>query len=243
MAKLSNINVSSVMMRLEPNESAEASNELLYGEAISILEETDDWIKVQAQHDGYEGFIPSNTIKTHQDKTHKVSVPVTHLYDAPDFKSPHKQPLYFLSPVHASDEKQNGFVKLANGRWVFGEHLCALSKTTDNFVETALKFLDTPYLWGGRSCAGIDCSGLVQISLMAAGVKALRDTKDQITSIGTEHSSAPERGDLVFFKGHVGIMIDGEQLLNATSRHMKTVIEPLAAVEDSYDGILSIKRL
>ena len=113
----------------------------------------------------------------------------------------------------------------------------------DDFVETAMKFLDTPYLWGGRSCAGIDCSGLVQISLMAAGLECLRDTKDQIGTIGTKASPPLKRGDLVFFEGHVGIMVDEENLLNATSRHMKTIIEPVDHVKDAYNGILNIKRL
>ncbi len=246
MADLYHINVPSVMMLLRADETAEPSNELLYGESIEVLEQDGEYVLVKAQHDGYEGYISMTSLQSHREKTHKISVPSTHLYQDPDFKTPPLMPLYFLSHVHVTDEKQEGFVRLANGGWVFAEHLENVSTQQDDFVETALKFEDTPYIWGGRSMNGIDCSGLVQISLMAAKIECPRDTKDQVQSIGQSlelDGVTFQRGDFIFFERHVGIMLDSENILNATSRHMQTVTEKLSDVVEAYDGITAARRI
>ena len=246
MAELSHINAPLVTVYSQGNEAAEPSNELLYGEAVETLEETGDWLRIKSVHDDYEGFIAAGSTAPHQNKTHRVKAPQTHGYSAPDFKSPAPQPLYFLSPVHVTGKTRNGFSQIGSGCWVFEEHLCPLSETQDGFVETALMFLGAPYLWGGRSVNGIDCSGLVQVALMAAGIECPRDTHQQFSSFGeeVEFNNAPlERGDFVFFKGHVGLMLDGENILNASSRSMDTRIESLKHLIDVYDGILAVRRV
>ena len=239
------INTPSVMMHESPALNAEYTNQLLYGEAIDVLRNEGDWMHVRAVHNNYEGYIPSASLKTHKNKTHKVSAPLTHIYETADFKSQMRQPLYFLSPVCVrSDTQQNGFVQLQNDGWVFADHLTELNIMHSDFVETALRFKGAPYIWGGRCVNGIDCSGLVQISLMAAGIDCPRDTKDQTQYFNHEiDADNLQRGDLVFFERHVGIMIDDSQLLNATSRHMCTLIENVSALERVYGGINAIRRV
>ncbi len=236
------IDQTSALVRLKPDEYAECSNELLYGEHVQILNDNGHWGLAKSKHDGYEGYIQLSALKLYQDKTHKVFVPSTHIYDVPNFKFSPRAPLHFLSHVCATVEKQNGFIKLINGGWVFETHLAPIDYFHQDPLEVAVMFLSAPYIWGGRSMAGIDCSGLVQVSLMAAGVSCPRDTGPQSEAIG-EIVDTPQRGDFVFFDGHVGIMVDEGRLLNATARHMRVAIEPLSEVAAAYNGITAIRRI
>lgn len=237
------IHVPSVMMRQGPSETAEASNELLYGEIVEVLKQEGEWVRIRTDHDGYEDFIPMSVLGKPHETTTKISVPSTHIYQDPDFKSPVLSPLYMGSKITLSGKEQNGFCELAHSGWVFAD--CLSNDTAPDFVETALMYEHAPYIWGGRSAAGIDCSGLVQISLMSAGIDCPRDTKDQIETLGQgAESENLQRGDLVYFERHVGIMLDSENILNATSRHMKVVIEKLEDMVAAYDsGILGVRRL
>ena len=243
MAEIVHVNTPILVMHGAAGKNAVAVNELLYGEAVEILENGKEWLHVKSLHDGYEGYVRGGALKAHAEKTHRVNIPLTHSYSAPDFKTPDHAPLYFLSPVHVTDEKQNGFVQLKSGRWVFESHLVPLSEKREDFVETALMFLGGPYLWGGRSIGGLDCSGLVQISLMAAGIPCPRDSHEQ-SAVGTKASPDDlQRGDLVFFKGHVGIMMDDQHILNATSRSMDTRIEIVETLAEIYNGIIEVRRI
>ena len=226
----------------KPDDVAEGVNQLLYGEGVSILSDNGFWGLAKSDHDNYQGHVHLNRLRLHKEKTHRVFVPATHIYEVPNFKFKPKSTLYFLSQVHVTVENQNGFVKLGNGGWVFEKHLAPIDYKHHDFAGVAMTFLNTPYLWGGRSVAGIDCSGLAQICMMAAGLECPRDSGPQSESIG-EPVNSPKRGDFVFFEGHVGVMIDEERILNATSRHMRTLIEPLKALEAAYEGgITAIRR-
>jgi cell wall-associated NlpC family hydrolase len=117
------------------------------------------------------------------------------------------------------------------------------TSTTGDPIAIARSFLDMPYVWGGRGGAGIDCSGLVQRALAGRGIAAPRDSDMQKAALGEllEETQSLQPGDLIFFPGHVGMMIDGDQLIHATRHHSKTVIEPLATVvarvQQKNDGI------
>ncbi|HSK39666.1 MAG TPA: NlpC/P60 family protein, partial [Arenibaculum sp.] len=138
--------------------------------------------------------------------------------------------------------------------WVFAGHVEPAESPAHDPVATALSFLGTPYLWGGRSSLGIDCSGLVQIALSMANVRAPRDSDMQRDAIGTLVSGAeggdgagtgiePRRGDVVGFPGHIGLMLDGERLVHATAFTLSVCIEPLADVARRAGGILAVRRL
>ena len=135
-----------------------------------------------------------------------------------------------------------------DGEWIFTDHL-ALVKGFQlhggDLTQIAEIYLGTAYLYGGRSGFGIDCTGLVQQCLRAAGHPCPpRDSGDQEGSFGKEVKIEDiQRNDVVYFKGHVGIMIDSENILNATARHMTTLIEPLKTLEKDYGGITHIARV
>jgi len=248
MAERFQIQTPRAMMHTEPSDASECCNELLYGETVSVSESNSgDWIKVKADHDGYEGFIPATILGTPYDTQHTVIAPATHIYSQSDFKSPVLSPLFMGSRLSTTKTVQNGFREIRGGGWVFDHHLTLNGHANIDFVELALLFVGTPYLWGGRTVCGIDCSGLIQITLMTAGVDSMRDTTEQSQTTG-EPLPGPQRkklkrGDLVFFEGHVGLMINQEQVLNATSRHMQVVIETLDELAESYDGITGIRRI
>ena len=145
---------------------------------------------------------------------------------------------------------------LATGGWIFAGHLAPLDMLEPDFVATALRLLGTPYLWGGRTSLGLDCSALVQLALALAGIPAPRDSDMQRGEVGISLGPVPadgggvafRRGDIVFFPGHVGIMLDGERLVHATAFVMQVTIEPLAAVISRTDptrggGLLAVRRL
>ncbi len=146
----------------------------------------------------------------------------------------------------AVSSSDRDFVQLADGRYAYAAHVTQHFEA--DFVSVAERFLHTPYLWGGKSVLGIDCSGLVQVSLAACGVQALRDSDMQEASLGTTIKDEPlKRGDLVFWKGHVGIMQDEGTLLHANGHHMQVVSEPLAVAVERIaakgSDITAVKRL
>ncbi|MGH1399071.1 MAG: NlpC/P60 family protein [Alphaproteobacteria bacterium] len=232
----------SVIMSDTPDAAAEASNELLFGEIVEVIEDAGEWARVRAAHDGYEGFVPRGAFDDEiVEATHVVSALRTFAFAETDFKSAPLRVLSYQSRLHIIVEDE-GYGLLAQGGWVFMGHVRAIEARQDDIVANALPFIGAPYLWGGRTSLGLDCSALVQLSCMAAGIDVPRDTKDQVSAIGTEVKT-PQRGDFVFFEGHVGIMVDEQNLLNATARHMQVLIEPLREVAAAYDGITAIKRL
>ena len=231
----------------EASSKAMQTTQALFGERLMAFEITDDWVWCQLEHDGYVGHIAKTSVSNDlTNPTHRVSVPSTFLYPMPDIKSqvPTNLPMNAKLEIVASDEK---FSKLSNGKYVFTKHVRPLNEFEADFVSVAEKFLNVPYYWGGKTFLGLDCSGLVQTSLEVCGISSPRDTDMQETQLGQNllinDLDGLRRGDLVFWKGHVGIMTDQKTLLHANGYHMMTVKEPLAeAVARIADPITSIKR-
>jgi len=220
-------------------------SQLLMGEPFNVESEDEDLFYGISGLDDQKGYIQKSSLKK-QDKppTHYVCVPLTHLYSEPSFKIRPSQPLSFLSRLILSDKREDGFILAPNHGWVFEGHLRPLgTPPEESITQTALKFLHTPYIYGGRSVLGLDCSALIQLTLLAHGIDCPRDTDQQQNTIGREIDlNDIQQGDIVYFKGHTGIMLDKEKILNATSRHMLTVIENLNDLIQIYGDPITIKR-
>ena len=218
-------------------------SQLLYGETFAVDGVNGEWLQGISAIDGYEGHIHvSNLVPQAAEPTHFVDVKLTALYPQPDFKTRPLMVLSFLSRVTLTGEKKNGFVQMNKG-WVFETHITPLSALSNKDpLETAMMFLGAPYLYGGRSILGVDCSGLVQLALMRTGHPCPRDSGPQSQNIG-QPAETPQRGDFIFFKGHVGIMVDETNILNATARTMDVRIEPLSNLINFYGGITALRRL
>jgi cell wall-associated NlpC family hydrolase len=231
-----------------PECDAVQTTQALMGEDCTVFETRDGFSWLQLKADGYVGYVEQHLLTDDQSTlTHRVSVASTLAFPKPDLRSrPAQQvPLNALVNVVAT---QGPFSELSNGSFVFTIHLSPRETVKPDFVAVAEMFLNTPYLWGGKTIHGIDCSGLVQTALAACGISAPRDSDMQEKQLGRlANDKDYRRGDLVFWKGHVGIMFDSKNLLHANGHFMRTVIEPLAdAVQRSNENgnpVTSIKRL
>ena len=219
-----------------------SETQLIFGEIFLVEEERNGWCKGACAHDGYAGYVESRHLtKSVAPATHIVTAARSHIYRDATIKSPLVNTLSFgsLIAVTATDQ---GFTQIDNGAWIYQKHIAAIGGIGKDHVATAKKFLETPYYWGGRSGFGIDCSGLVQVSLASKGIAAPRDTELQENTLGAaadEHKA----GDIVFFPGHVGIMADGHNLIHANAFHMKVTIEPLGTVAGRSKGITAVRRV
>ena len=240
-------------VRRRPAGDATLDTEALFGEAVAVFETDDEgWSWVQLMTDGYVGYVPSAAIApdppsrengtgepparnaaNSRAPSHKVVAPRTLVFPGPDIKLPplHDLPMGALVTKNGEGADHNArYAMLASGGAVVEQHLAALDTVVPDFVAVAERFLGVPYLWGGKTALGIDCSGLVQMACRMAGIDAPRDTDMQERGLGTRIAGieALERGDLVFWKGHLGIMLDGARLLHANAFHMMTAIEPVS---------------
>ncbi|RFC65151.1 NlpC/P60 family protein [Fulvimarina endophytica] len=227
----------------EPDHDAFLDTEALFGERLLVFDETsgpdgEPWAWVQLDDDGYVGYTPFAALERLGEETeaslptHRIAVPRTLLFPEPDIKRPPVADLpmgALVTAVEEAEDRNARYHLLASGGAIVQQHATALGKDVEDFVAVAERFLETPYLWGGKSALGIDCSGLVQLACQMAGIDAPRDSGDQARELGTRIAGieALQRGDLIFWPGHVGIMVDGRRIIHANAHHMMTAIEPL----------------
>jgi cell wall-associated NlpC family hydrolase len=222
----------------EPRPDAGLDTEALFGETVTVFEITEGWAWVQLAADGYVGYLPADRLApVGAAPTHRVKTVRSFAYPGPSMKLPAVTPLSLGSRLTVLDREGDfavaaGVAGLAKA-YVWWSHLAPLDHHEPDPVAVAERLLHAPYLWGGKSSLGLDCSGLVQLSFDAAGVQALRDTDMQEKSLGRlraagEQADGFTRGDIVFWKGHVGLMRDRETLLHASGHQMAVVSEPLA---------------
>ncbi|WP_336278793.1 C40 family peptidase [Bartonella sp. CB175] len=217
----------------EDSKESERQTECLLGEELLIFEQGNIMSWGQSLKDGYVGYIDTEALCTQTIKqTHIVSVPRTFQYLKADLRGPMEYPLSMGSKITVVDEiktRDTMYSILENGKAVLTRHLIPIGCMYKDYVTVAETFIHTPYLWGGVSGFGIDCSGLVQLSMMMTGQMVLRDTDMQEQSIGKllTDSDKLQRGDLIFWKGHVAIMVDHEKIIHANGFSMDVMIEPL----------------
>lgn len=240
-------------MRRAPSHEAPLDTQALFGEDITIYEDYDGWGWGQLARDGYVGYIPMAALADGEAQpTHRVAVNRTFIYPCPDMKMPARRSAPFGALVHVFG-LQDRFARIGPGAFVIADHLRPRDEYESDFVAIAERLMHAPYLWGGKTCLGLDCSGLVQISLQAAGIEAPRDTDLQEKALGRPlpldaDLGGQRRGDLVFWPGHAGIMRDEGALLHANAHHMLVVSEPLRIAAERIlvatgNAVRVVKRL
>jgi cell wall-associated NlpC family hydrolase len=222
-------------LRPQPDHSRGIDTELLFGEDVMVFDRADGWCWIKASSDGYVGYLPEAMLsEAGAEPTHVVTVQRTFLYPEPELRKPHKSVLSMASRVRVVGEAEargNHYVVLEDGTAIFDKHVQPIGAgRDDDYVEIASRFMKTPYLWGGRSGLGVDCSGLVQLALLMTGRSAPRDTDMQAVGLGEViDRSELRRGDLVFWKGHVAIMEDPETIIHANGHTMTVARENFEA--------------
>ncbi len=234
-------------LRREPAPDAPLDTEALKGERVTVYERNDEgWAWGQLESDGYVGWLPSNALgPLGPPPTHRVTALRTLAFPGPSIKLPPVEALPLGARI-AITRMEEPFAVSAGG-YIPAQHLAPLDTAETDFVAVARRFLGAPYLWGGKTGLGLDCSGLVQVALTACGIACPRDTYMQESAFGQPVDlSDLRRGDLVFWRGHVGIALDRTSLLHANAFHMEVAIEPLteaiARGEASGSEISSLRR-
>ena len=235
-------------LRRAPAPDAPLDTEALRGERVTVYESNDEgWAWGQLEADGYVGWLPANALKLPgPEPTHRVTALRTLVFPGPNIKLPPIDALPFGARV-AVERSQDQFA-VTTGGYLPAKHLAPIAKADSDFVAVAERFVGAPYLWGGKTSLGVDCSGLVQLALTACGIACPRDSDMQEAGVGRPSRLADlQRGDLLFWKGHVAIARDRSTILHANAFHMAVAIEPITeAVERIRAGgseLSSVRRV
>ncbi|MGL3212859.1 C40 family peptidase [Bradyrhizobium sp. BR 1433] len=239
-------------LRQAPASDAEQMTQALRGERVTVYDRNGEgWAWGQLADDGYVGWIPEAALaKPGAAPTHKVTALRTLAFPGPSIKLPPVEALAMGTKL-AIVREDGAFAVTREGWHLPRQHLAPLDTMAGDFVAIAEQFVGSPYLWGGKSSLGIDCSGLVQIALTAAGTGCPRDSDMQQEGLGREltvaESKQLQRGDLMFWKGHVAIVRDATTIVHANAHHMATVVEntqaAIARIKTAGSEVLAIKRL
>lgn len=239
-------------LMIRPDGDSRMGSELLFGESVTIFETCGGWAWLQNREDGYVGYARAEGLgEAGEAPTHGVSALRTVLYAEPDLKSRVLDILSMNSLLRAR-ERENGFIGLAAGGWVWAAHAEPLDAHESDHAAVALRFLGAPYLWGGRSSIGLDCSGLVQMALARCGKRAPRDSDMQAAAVGDPVDfdgdvAALRHGDLVFWPGHVGVWLEGGDFVHANAADMAVTRGPFERIarqtpDATGSGVIEVRR-
>ncbi len=237
----------------QPTPGELQASELLFGEDFTVFEDTGGWSWGQCGHDGYVGYVKSTDLYSNLPQpTHWVTPARSLVFSDNKGEYPAIMGLTMTAKV-AVEKVEGDYAKLASGGWMFTRNLAELGETLPDFVAVAQIFSRVPYLWGGRGGLGIDCSGLVQVPLAAAGIAVPRDSDQQADAVGEdvevpEDLSKLEPGDILFFPGHVGFYLGSGAFLHASSHGMMVATHTLTEVLERIDerhgtGITRVRRI
>jgi cell wall-associated NlpC family hydrolase len=241
-----------IALRGQPSTEAMLLTQALKGERVAIYDRNDEGFAWgQLKSDGYVGWLPDSTlVKPTLAPTHKITAIRTFAFPGPSIKLPPIETLPLGARI-AVKREDGAFAVTHEGWYLPRQHIGDINHHERDFVAVAERFVGTPYLWGGKSSLGVDCSGLVQLSLTATGVDCPRDSDMQQNALGTTldgtESKKLKRGDLIFWKGHVAIVREAETIVHANAHHMATVIENMseavARISATGSEIVAIKRI
>jgi cell wall-associated NlpC family hydrolase len=225
---LRQVAVPTAALRKAAHPMAEQWDQLLFGELFNVLEVKGGFAWGQAARDGYVGFVAEDDLAARgAPATHQVAVPRTYAFAEPDIKS-RPVGLYSQNALTAIEAAEGRFARGEGTGWFVAAHLRPVGVALADPVAVAEGYLGAPYQWGGRESLGLDCSGLVQQALAACGKAVPRDTDLQLAFFTPVAEAERRRGDLVFWKGHVALLLDADTILHANAHHMAVAIEPLA---------------
>ena len=242
-------------LRSYPTLNSPLETQLLYGEKIEILDSSNkQWIYCKSLEDDYPGWIKKTSIGEENKNNYRISNICSHVYEKPNIKSKIITKLFYNSKLLITDANDIWYkIKFKNKNcYIYGKHVSKIKQNNilnNDWVDIVIKFLNTVYLWGGKSEVGIDCSGLIQLVLQSCGFQFPRNTKDQYNSkiLETINENELSKGALVFWKGHVAIAINNYEIIHANAHHMKVEIEQFITekkrIENLYGKVIGIKKL
>lgn len=236
-------------VRASPDLQARQNDQLIFGEAFDVVETSEGWAWGQARRDGYVGWVELSELAAPiLSPTHRVCAIRTYAFSQPDLMSSQPRLLNLNSLVCVEDSRDR-FLKVARAGWVAESHLAALDDFATDPVAVAEQHLGAPYQWGGRESVGLDCSGLVQQALFACGRACPRDADMQAEALGSPVAGSASgagqlrRGDLVFWSGHVAMMLDAASVIHANGWRMQVSVDPLADVVARVGPPVALRRL
>jgi cell wall-associated NlpC family hydrolase len=239
-------------LRQAPSPDAPLDTEALKGERVIVQETREGWAHGKLEADGYAGFLPASALGAPgAPPTHKVAALRTLVFPGPSIKLPPLEALP-LGARLAIARTEGAFAITAAGGYLPARHLAAIDEMESDFVAVAERFLRAPYLWGGKTSLGLDCSGLVQVALTACGIASPRDSHMQEKALGRALAGAIDvgklrRGDLLFWQRHVAIVRDAVSLIHANAFHMEVAVEPIGAaierIRATGSEVTSARRL
>lgn len=228
-------------------EGGTRERELLFGDGFIVSEEDGVVAFGQSEKDGYTGYLALASLRDPVEITHTVSAWATHLYSTPDIKSPELASLSFGSRIRIVSAT-GAFSETSEGAFIPSRHIRPLDLPMSDTIAVAELFLGTPYLWGGNSCNGIDCSGLVQAALIACGQDCPADSDQQERQVGQNlgHNEPVKRGDLLFWQGHVAMAVDSETIIHANANDMAVAYESIdnaiRRIADKGEGPVTARK-
>lgn len=228
-AEIQSCTAESVMLRAAPSADARGVSQLVFGEDFAVLDIAAGWAWGRCIHDDYVGYVPADALGPIAAASHIVTAPLALVFADADIKAPVIGRCAMGARVHG--QMTGDFLRTETG-FIHARHAAPIDTIEADPVAVAERLTGAPYLWGGRGADGIDCSGLVQRAFGLCGLIAPRDSDQQRDGLGRAlaDDEALMRGDLVFFPGHVGLMVDGDRLIHANAYWMAVKVEPLADV-------------
>ena len=253
----SKLNIKQVMvpicdLRLKPKYNSNLETQFLFGERVTIINEEKNWYLCKSMDDNYIGYVRRSNLDDLKKTNYKIANLSSFIYNLPDIKSGVVSKLFLNSKVFAYKVKKDWFTICFKNKNYFIHYndLNINDKyTISSWGDVAQKFLHTPYLWGGKSHLGLDCSALVQLAFQSANISFPRNSNDQFKSkvLKSITESEMDKGTLVFWKGHVAIALNKKNIIHSNAHHMKVIVEKFSdakkRIESTYGKVIGFKKL